>query len=89
MKSSRFLFMLLALPSALAINVTVVTVTAAPAPASTSYVDDTTFKNDMLVAHNFYRTEHGVKNLTWNDTSAKYGADYSEACNFVHSVRFP
>lgn len=87
MQLSQLFLMLLALPAALAVNITVVTVTAPPAPASTSYTDDTTFQDDMLVAHNFYRTEHGVKGLTWNDTSAKIGADYSEACNFVHSVR--
>lgn len=81
----NLLLMLLALPATLAISTTIVTVTAPPAPASTSFTDDAQFKNDMLAAHNFYRLEQGVKNLTWNDTSAKVAANYSRACVFEHS----
>jgi uncharacterized protein YkwD len=81
----QFLLVLLALPATLAVSTTIVTVTAPPAPASTSFVNDTVFKNDMLAAHNFYRAEQGVKNLTWNDTSAKFATNYSKACLFVHS----
>ena len=74
------------LPASMAISTVMVTVTAAPAPASTSYTDDAAFQNDMLNAHNFYRTEQGVKNVTWNATSAKTAANYSLACIFEHSV---
>jgi uncharacterized protein YkwD len=83
------LLWILALPAALAQSTVMVTVTAPPAPASTSYTDDTIFQNDMLAAHNFYRYEQGVKNITWNATSAKFAANYSLACVFEHSVSFP
>merc|ERR1711964_511219 len=54
-----------------ALSTPVVTVTAssAPSPTSPSYTDAETFQQDMLTAHNFYRDEHGVEDLVWNETS--------------------
>ncbi|PVH85692.1 PR-1-like protein [Cadophora sp. DSE1049] len=65
----------------------VVTITAstAPSPTSPSYTDADTFQNDMLTAHNFYRGEHGVEELVWNETSAEFAADWAEGCRFEHS----
>ena len=40
----------------------------------------------MLTAHNFYRDEHGVEDLVWNETSAEFAADWAEGCRFEHSV---
>jgi len=68
------------------VSTIIATVTAAPAPASTSYTNDTIFHSQILLAHNFYRTEHGVKNLTWNDTSARTAQKYSAGCVWKHSV---
>ncbi|KAH8665200.1 CAP domain-containing protein [Tricladium varicosporioides] len=76
------------LPVLAATIVSTVTLTGSastPTVTSTSYTDDKTFKNDMLVAHNFYRAEHGAVALVWNDTSARYAADWSKACVFEHS----
>jgi len=39
----------------------------------------------MLNAHNFYRGEHGVGELKWNDTSAKFAAGWAKGCVFQHS----
>ncbi|KAH6671087.1 CAP domain-containing protein [Halenospora varia] len=80
---------LLQVPSALAANiVSTITLTgsaAVPTVTSTTFIDDKTFKNDMLVAHNFYRAQHGAAALVWNDTSAKYAADWAKGCVFEHS----
>ena len=71
-----------------ALSTPVVTVTAssAPSPTSPSYTDAETFQQDMLTAHNFYRDEHGVEDLVWNETSAEFAADWAEGCRFEHSV---
>lgn len=66
-----------------------ITVSAAPLPTSPSYTDADSFQKDMLTAHNFYRGEHGVKDLVWNETSADFASDWAEGCRFVHSVSFP
>jgi len=70
-----------------ALSTPVVTVTAssAPSPTSPSYTDAETFQQDMLTAHNFYRDEHGVEDLVWNETSAEFAADWAEGCRFEHS----
>lgn len=39
----------------------------------------------MLAAHNFYRSEHNASALTWNTTSAKYGANWAAQCMFKHT----
>ncbi|RQM07255.1 hypothetical protein DH86_00000969 [Scytalidium sp. 3C] len=61
------------------------TQTPTPQPTSTSYTDDKTFMNDLLVAHNFYRKEHNASALVWNTTSATFGAKYAQGCEFKHS----
>jgi hypothetical protein len=61
----------------------------APAPTSTSFTSDAAFESAMLVAHNFYRTEHATAPLTWNATSATYAAAWSSKCVFKHSVSPP
>jgi len=39
----------------------------------------------MINAHNFYRSEHNVSNVSWNDTSATYASNWAKACVFKHS----
>jgi hypothetical protein len=86
---------LFALPASLALLllsanadtiVTTITESAAPAPTSTSYTSPSAFQNAMLTAHNFFRKEHNVSALTWNQTSATYAANYAKKCVFKHSV---
>lgn len=52
---------------------------------SPSYLNDTEFKRVMLEAHNFYRTQHGVGPLTWNEKQANVSANYTAKCVFKHS----
>ncbi|PSS27692.1 hypothetical protein M430DRAFT_112722, partial [Amorphotheca resinae ATCC 22711] len=40
----------------------------------------------MLAAHNFYRREHNVSDLAWNDTSAAYASRWAGNCVFKHSA---
>jgi hypothetical protein len=40
----------------------------------------------MLAAHNFYRGEHNASDLSWNDTSAEFAANWAKPCLFKHSV---
>ncbi|KAE9381276.1 PR-1-like protein [Stipitochalara longipes BDJ] len=82
---TSLVFLLFAGTALAKVSTTIVTMTAPPVPASTSYTSDQDFQNDILAATNFYRSEHGVAPLTWNATSAKYAADWSSNCNFVHS----
>lgn len=65
--------------------VSTVTVSTPPAPTSTSYTSDPVFRDDMLAAHNFYRSEHNASALTWNSTSAKYAANWAFQCRFSHT----
>lgn len=39
-------------------------------------------------ATNFYREQHNASVLVWNDTSARFAANWSEACVFKHSVSY-
>lgn len=66
---------------------TIITVTAPPAatPTSTTYTSDSDFKSSMLAAHNFYRGEHNASDLSWNDTSAEFAANWAKPCVFKHS----
>jgi len=62
-----------------------ITVSSPPAPTSTTYTSDTTFRNSILDAHNFYRDEHNASALTWNTTSAAYALDWASKCQFQHT----
>jgi uncharacterized protein YkwD len=55
-------------------------------PTSSQYTSDSDFQNALLTAHNFFRMEHNASALTWNDTSASYGANWANGCAFKHSV---
>ena len=66
---------------------TVATVTqSAPTPSYSSYNNFNQFESDMVDGQNFFRREHNVTDLVWNQTSASYAADYSGQCQFKHSV---
>lgn len=39
----------------------------------------------MLETHNRYRSEHNVTDLSWNETSAEFAAEWAERCVFEHS----
>lgn len=72
-----------------AVSTVTISATAPATPTSTSYTSDSDFQSAMIAAHNFYRSEHNASALTWNDTSAKYAANWASKCNFKHSVSFP
>jgi hypothetical protein len=69
-----------------AISTVTITVSSPAIPTSTPYTNDAAFKSAMLAAHNFYRSEHNVSNLAWNDTSAAYASTWAGNCVFKHSV---
>ncbi|XMA14312.1 hypothetical protein WAI453_007103 [Rhynchosporium graminicola] len=53
-----------------------------------SFNDKDIFARDILDAHNFYRNEHGVPDLSWNESSAELAGRWARGCRFVHSVSF-
>ena len=69
-----------------AVSTITTTATSPAVPTSTSFTSDSDFESAMLAAQNFYRLEHNVTALTWNDTSAKYAANWADNCEFKHSV---
>lgn len=75
-----------ALASPAVSTITKTATSAAAAPTSSSYSSDSDFKAAMLAATNFYRMEHNASAVSWNDTSAKYAANWAGACVFKHSV---
>jgi len=62
-----------------------ITMSTPPAPTSTSYIKNTDFQEVMLSTHNFFRLEHNVSALTWNDTLATFASSYAKKCEFEHS----
>ncbi|CZT42871.1 related to the plant PR-1 class of pathogen related proteins [Rhynchosporium secalis] len=50
-----------------------------------SFKDKDIFARDILDAHNFYRNEHGVPDLSWNESSAELAGRWVRGCRFVHS----
>lgn len=58
---------------------------AAPLPTPLDYTSDSAFREAALDAHNFYRAQHNVSNLVWNDTLADSARRWSEGCVFEHS----
>jgi hypothetical protein len=84
---SRLMVLLIFVSNAAAAGSTITVTTTSPAtPTSSSYTSDSDFESAMLTAHNFYRGEHNVSNLSWNDTSATYASNWAKACVFQHSV---
>ncbi|KAF4126211.1 SCP protein [Geosmithia morbida] len=43
-----------------------------------------TFVNDMLNAHNYYRRQHGVSDVTWSADGAAYAQKKANSCIFGH-----
>ena len=66
-----------------------VTITAAPSlpTGEPQWIDDDKFASAILNSTNFYRGEHNASSVTWNDTLAKFAADYlaQGSCIFKHS----
>ncbi|KAI9640793.1 hypothetical protein NHQ30_010633 [Ciborinia camelliae] len=58
-------------------------------PSNSSYISDSQFEIDILSAHNFYREQHNVSDLIWNETSAKLALDWSRHCIFNQSLTGP
>ena len=91
------LSLLLALPvpartseiTTLTFTATASAATASDITAASDYDSDNAFMEAALLTHNFYRTEHGIANLTWNETCADYAEKWSEGCVFEHSVGVP
>ena len=71
---------------------TLSTSTSGTSTSSTSTSGSTAssgFEADILNAHNEKRALHGIQSLAWNDTLAKYAADYASStfsCNNVKLV---
>mgnify|MGYP001321621815 CR=1 FL=1 len=71
---------------------TLSTSTSGTSTSSTSTSGSTAssgFEADILNAHNEKRALHGIQSLAWNDTLAKYAADYAAStfsCNNVKLV---
>ena len=56
---------------------------------SADYTDDSLFQETILNVTNTYRKQHNATALRWNDTLAEYAEEWSEKCEFEHSVRVP
>ena len=65
--------------------VSTITVSAPPIPTSTSYIKNSDFQDVVLSNHNFFRSEHNVSDLTWNDTLATFASNWAKKCEFEHS----
>jgi uncharacterized protein YkwD len=62
--------------------------TGSAVSTSSQYISDSDFQSALIAAHNFFRDEHNASALSWNDTSAKYAANWAKPCIFKHSVRY-
>lgn len=45
------------------------------------------FKGEMISAHNFFRAQHGARELTWNSVLAQKAQKWANTCNWSHDVR--
>lgn len=50
-----------------------------------SYTNDAEFKRVMLAAHTFFRDQHGLGGVTWNEQRATDSATHAKKCVFQHS----
>lgn len=69
---------------------TMSTSTSGTSTSSTSTSESTAssgFEADILNAHNEKRALHGVQSLSWNDTLAKYAADYAASTFSCDNVK--
>ncbi|KID74505.1 Protein PRY2 [Metarhizium brunneum] len=56
---------------------------AMAAPAKRAPSGD--FKGEMLAAHNFFRSQHGVDDLKWSDALASKAQNWANDCKYQHS----
>ncbi|KAH0559393.1 hypothetical protein GP486_004087, partial [Trichoglossum hirsutum] len=63
----------------------IITVPATAPTESPTYTDDKNFQKAIIDTHNLFRNEHNASALGWNDTLAKFGANWTIACEFNHS----
>lgn len=49
--------------------------------------DSSSFNNEMLAAHNYYRAQHGASPLRWNNQLANNAQNWANRCRFGHQVR--
>lgn len=54
--------------------------------ASAEYTDDDVFQQAVLNVTNTYRKQHNATSLAWNESLAEYAKEWSERCEFEHSV---
>jgi len=71
--------------AAASVSTVVITMPAAAPTNSPSYTDDGKFRAAMLDTHNLFRKEHNATDLSWNDTLATFGANWTKTCKFEHS----
>ena len=53
-----------------------------------SYTDQKQFQDIMLERHNFHRKIHSVPLVSWDDKLADFALNYSQQCDWKHSVCF-
>ncbi|KAF6801055.1 SCP-like extracellular protein [Colletotrichum musicola] len=81
----------LLLPLAAAQTTIVVTTITESAPRPTDepeWNSDSTFTSAVLNSTNTYREQHDAQDVSWNDTLARFAADYLDGmsdCDFEHS----
>lgn len=54
--------------------------------ASVEYTKDDDFRDAVLNVSNTYRKQHNATSLSWNETLEKVAQDWSDGCEFKHSV---
>ena len=55
--------------------------------ACISLADDSSFKDNILKRHNYYRQKHGVDALTWNEEVAAYARQWAETLASQNAMR--
>ncbi|OBA23308.1 PR-1-like protein [Metschnikowia bicuspidata var. bicuspidata NRRL YB-4993] len=61
---------------------TLTTSTTSSGPSSSATSSLSSFEAEILKEHNIKRALHGVGDLTWNSTLAKYAAQYADEADF-------
>ena len=54
-----------------------------------SFTDNTTFQTQILEYQNWFRQQHNVSFLAWNDNLATSSFNWAQQCIWAHSVRCP
>jgi hypothetical protein len=62
---------------------------ASASPGPLQALDKTDdFQTEMMAAHNFFRDQHGVEPLTWDDELAESAQNWADTCKIEQKVRW-